>query len=105
MNAKCSQGFPKFWGKELAERRGWTGRVGGRVRKGERSKETDGRIQKRENVGPSNVSARIRDSGGVGEDTLMEIISIVGAACWIPILTNLAPSLVVSSLVGMSKNH
>jgi hypothetical protein len=61
------KGFPKCRGKELAERTGSAWWVGGGVGNGERPEEKDGWIQEGKNVGPSNMSVRIRVIGTEAE--------------------------------------
>jgi hypothetical protein len=63
----------------LAEGRSTTGRVGRRVRKGNWSEKSNGRIKKGKDISPSDVRSRVRGtSSRVEKDTIAEINNAVG---------------------------
>lgn len=65
-------------GKKLAVRRRAAGRVGRGGKEGERAEESDGRIQERNNIGPSDVGIRIRSGGGSEQNSLVVVDNTIG---------------------------
>jgi hypothetical protein len=60
------------------EGRSTTGRVGRKVRKGDRSKKANERIKKGKHISPSDVRSRVRGSSRVEMDTIAEINDTIG---------------------------
>jgi hypothetical protein len=62
--------------EHLTERRGTAWRVGGRFDEGERPEETDGGIEKGQDVGPGNIGRRVGCSSRVEESAGAEFDAI-----------------------------